>query len=218
MVSLALAILGIVLPRFFAAALTGPSADSLLLRLAVFGILTLGFAVGTGLLGLAGIVIVERNRGRTEGPAGRMWDGARLAGLASVVAGGLFFLPGLIVSFVYLPDYARPAFAMQTAGWLALSVSIGVYLYLTARRMDLMTRWLGGTALALGFAAAGLTATLSVTVEAGLFLEDLTLAMILNLSIAMFGLLSLVIWIVVYSRILDRFPSANRPTIAVCQA
>src|SRR5205807_1850616 len=120
---------------------------------------------GTALLGFAGIAIVERNRGRTEEPTRRKWDRPRLAALASIVAGGLFFLPGLIVGFVYLPGYVRLVFAVQIAGWLALSVSVGVYLFLTARRIDQAAWRLSLIALAFGLAAAGLTTILTIAAQ-----------------------------------------------------
>ncbi len=219
LMSLAVATVGIVWPRLFVATvLADPYSNSLFLRVAVLGSLTLGLGGGTALLGFAGIAIVERNRGRTEEPTRRKWDRPRLAALASIVAGGLFFLPGLIVGFVYLPGYVRIVFAVQIAGWLALSVSVGVYLFLTARRIDQAVWRLSLIALAFGLAAAGLTTILTIAAQTGYFLSDFDAAMILNLSIPMFGILSLLTWIVVYARILGRFPFTTRPTIAVGQA
>ena len=216
--SLAFTTIYLILPPFLSTMLaTDLSADSSVVRTMILSGISLALAGGIGLFGLMGLWILETNRVRTS-MGRRRWDKPRLAAVASVLAGALLFLPGLIAGFFHVPGALWLIAGFQIAGGTALFLSAGAYLFLTARSMDPASTRIRRVALGLGLIAGGLASALSLALQARVSIGDFTLATMYNLAIATLAIGSLLAWIVVFAGILGRFRAPLGPAIVPGEA
>jgi hypothetical protein len=184
-----------------ASALSTDSSQAYWWHMVVIPGISLSLTAALGLAGLGGMLIIEWNRGRVIGQTGRTWDRIRIAFLVSALSGALSLLSGIVLGFIYVAAY-RTVFAIEVAVQMSLAVSVGLFLFWTAERIDPPARRLRQVALLLGGVAAGtFTATSAASLLGGMYVDP-----VLGGTIGLFGTatgtLSVVVWMIVYGAIL----------------
>jgi hypothetical protein len=184
----------------------------LLNALSDLGAILIGFAVAlpsvAALIGFVGILLIERGRAPEADGARRR---ARSALLVAAAAAAFLFASGLVLGFVYLPSAAL-WIAFRTGARFLAVLAVGLYLLWTAERIDpAFSRPLAEIALAFGAISAALGTGIAGSIAFGLVDAQSEIVasgglLLLAISAFLFGLVSLISWVVVYSEILGRSP------------
>jgi hypothetical protein len=207
LISLISAILSAVLsPLIYSAVVGGlysdPSNARWWITIVIPGI-TLALAGALGLTGVAGVVTIEWNRGRTSDRPPRAWDRPRVAAAVSLVAAAILFGSGVVLGFVYVEAFQIVA-AVRAGLWVIFALSAGLFLFWTAERMNPGATRLRHVGLVLGAASATLAQATMAASLLGWLPLDPVIGELLGLTVSSIGTLSLLAWIVVYSGILAR--------------
>ena len=167
---------------------------------------------GVAIAGVLGISILESKREQMPIGCPRVWDLPRLAAFVAILAGGILLGSGVILAFVYLPDH-HVLVAARLAASLALAVGIGLYLMLTAKRIDSSTLSLGRIAFVTGIASAAVASATSAASSLNVVLDESIVGVIFALSGPLAAMISLLLWLIIYGGILGRARSAQGPTV-----
>ena len=160
-------------------------------------------------IGLLGAYLVESARGDSSQTRHTRWTRERSVLVSACVAEAVLIGTGLLFGFLYLPDAVAQATAFRVVVRTVLTLSLSMYLFWTAERFTrTKARSLGTAAMTLAIFSAALEPSLLGYIFPAASALSTTTRPLLVAGLG-FGVLSLVLWILLYTLVLPKTPGVR---------